>query len=318
VLHPVSESSSPESGAAAAGLNAAPPQLVVPGTVVKRSEVGSVVVLVVPVVVVVDSSVVVVVDASVVVVVVVGSPGQRQSSRHARKAPVGESGSGQARVPGGSQVSPGSTMSSPQTGAWVVVVVVDSVVLVVDAAVVVVVARVVLVVDAAVVVVVASVVVVVVASVVVVVGGGASVVVVLAVVVVVGGTVVVVGGGHVPVRGTQTRVSLSVSFFGLPVVAVAFTWICFFPFLAPPFLVLTVTFAAALHAEPARSGTGLRVAPLTVGCAVSDDGVQLGTLESVWFGQSATRKVHVPSHWPSPSQAGSPSVHVTTFEPLAP
>jgi hypothetical protein len=269
---------------------------------VKLSNVGSVVVLVVPVVVVVVAAVVVVVDASVVVVVVVGSPGQRQSPRHARNAPVGESGLGQTGVPGGSQLSPGSTTLSPQTGACVVVVVVDSVVLVVEAWVVVVV------VEAAVVVVTASVVVV----------GGAAVVDVLAVVVVVAGTVVVVGGGHVPVRGRQIRMSLSVSFFGLPLVAVAFTWIVFLPFFVPPFLVLTETLAAVPHVEPAKSGTGLSVAPLTIGCAVSDDGVQLGTLESVWFGQSATLKVHVPSHWPSLSQDGSPSVHVTVFEPLAP
>src|SRR5438552_3273861 len=136
---------------------------------------------------------------------------------------------------------------------------------------------------------------------------GCVVVVVDSVVVVVAGTVVVVGGGHVPVRGTQIRMRLSVSFFGLPLVAVAFTWIFALPFFVPPFFVLTDTLTGAPHVEPARSGTGFRVAPVTVGCAVSDDGLHFGRLASFWFGQSATRNVHVPSHWPSLSQPGCPS-----------
>jgi hypothetical protein len=74
--------------------------------------------------VVVVDSMVVVVDSTVVVVVV--APGQTQPGWHSSNAPLGELGSVQLKLFGGSQSSPGSTLPSPHEGDGSVVVVVDA------------------------------------------------------------------------------------------------------------------------------------------------------------------------------------------------
>lgn len=113
--------------------------VVVPGAdVVVVLVVPMTVVLVVsaPVVVVVLSTVVLVVLAVVVVVpitvvvVVVGPGGQTHPGWHSSIAPVGDSGLGHVKLPGGSQSSPGSFMLLPQTGPSVVVVETDVVLVV--------------------------------------------------------------------------------------------------------------------------------------------------------------------------------------------
>jgi hypothetical protein len=65
----------------------------------------------------------------VVVVVVTGAPSQVQTALHSVKEPSGELG-GQLKLPGGSQFSPSSTTSLPQSEGVVVVVVVVLVVVV--------------------------------------------------------------------------------------------------------------------------------------------------------------------------------------------
>jgi hypothetical protein len=101
------------------GNGAKPPTLSVPGLLlsVVRSALqqGTIDVLVVELVLVV---VLLLVDVDEVVLVV----GHWQVGPHARKAPVGEEGSGQVRLPGGSHCSLGSIAPLPHSGAVLVVV----------------------------------------------------------------------------------------------------------------------------------------------------------------------------------------------------
>jgi hypothetical protein len=101
------------------GNGAKPPTLSVPGLLlsVVRSALqqGTIVVLVLELVLLlVLVEVLVLVDVEVV--------GHWHVGPHGRKAPVGEEGSGQVRLPGGSQFSPGLITPLPQSGAVDVVV----------------------------------------------------------------------------------------------------------------------------------------------------------------------------------------------------
>jgi hypothetical protein len=100
------------------------PPCVVDVVLVVVTVVELVVLAVVPVVDVVVVAVVAVVEVVVVDEDVVLGPGHTQPSRQSSNAPPGDP-DGHVALPGGSHCSPGSTTPFPQTGPWMVVVVVD-------------------------------------------------------------------------------------------------------------------------------------------------------------------------------------------------
>jgi hypothetical protein len=142
-----------------------------------------------------------------------------------------------------------------------------------------------------------------------------DVVVAPAIVVVVGGArVVVVVVGHAPSRGAQTRRYLSLSFRGFATVVIARAVNLSFPgFFFPFFDTLTGTVSGtnAPQAEPASmTGTGIASCE-TRAIERLAGGVQPG--RPGLLTQIRTLKRHESLQAPSPSHAGSPSVHVSAW-----